>query len=71
MADSVNYQRFKTLVEACERAHPEKNKNSAQTVVGKFWKKMKTDFPAFNQLEEEVRRQTKEWKTLTFGKNLK
>ena len=40
MAVSVNYQDFKTLVEIYERAHPEKNKNTAQTVEGKVLKKM-------------------------------
>ena len=30
MADSVNYQYFKTLVETYERTHPEKNKNTAK-----------------------------------------
>ena len=50
MADSVNYQHFITLVGAYERAYPEKNKNAAQTAVGKVWKKMKTDFPPADEL---------------------
>ena len=57
MADSsVNYQHFKTLLETYERVRPEKNKNTAQTIIGKVWKKMKTDFLAAVELEEEVRR---------------
>lgn len=63
MAGSVNYQHFKTLVEAQERVHSEKNKNTALTAVGKFWKEMKADFTANDELEEEVRKQVNEWKT--------
>ena len=51
MTDSVNYQHFKTIVEAYEKAHPEKNKNTGQTAVGKVWKKMKADFPAADELD--------------------
>ena len=54
MADSVNYQHFKNLVEAYERAHSEKNKNTFETAVGKVWKKMKADFPAVDELEEKI-----------------
>ena len=71
MADSVNYQHFITLVGAYERAHPEKNKNAAQPAVGKVWKKMKTDFPAADELEEEVKRQANKWKTLLFTEKSK
>ena len=56
MTDSVNCQHFKTLMEANERAHPEKNKSNVQTVIGKVWKKMEADFPPADELEEEVRR---------------
>ena len=56
MTDSVNYQHFKTLMEAYERAHPEKNNSNVQTVIGKVWKKMEADFPPVDELEEEVRR---------------
>ena len=71
MADSVNYRHGKTLVEAFEEAHPEKGKNAAQIAVGNVWKKMKVDFPATDELEEEVRRQANEWKTLSFTKKCK
>ena len=66
MADSVSYQHFKNLVEAYERVHLEKNKNTSKTAVGKVWKKMNADFPAADQLEQVVRRQANEWKTLSF-----
>ena len=64
MADSVNYQHFGNLVEACERVHLEENKNASQTTIEKVWKKMKADFHAVDELEEVVRRQANEWKTL-------
>ena len=58
MADSLNYQYFKALLEEIyERAHPQKNENTAQTALGKVWKKMKADFSVTDELEEEVRRQ--------------
>ena len=57
MADSVNCQNFRTLVEAFERIHAEKNKNTAHNAEGKVCKKMKADFPAANELGERVRRQ--------------
>ena len=33
MANSVNYQHFKTLLNAYEKAYPEKNKNACQNYV--------------------------------------
>ena len=71
MPDSANYQYFKTLREAYGRAHPEKKKANAQTSVGKVWQKMKADFAVADELQEEVKRQAHDWKTLTFTKNLK
>ena len=68
MADSVNYQHFRNLVEAYERAYSEKNKKISKTAVEKFWKKMKADVPAADEIEEVVRRQVNEWKTLSFTK---
>ena len=44
---------------------------TAQTAVGKVWKKMETNFPAVDKLEEEVRRQANEWETLSFTKKIK
>ena len=71
MTDSAKYQYFKVLLEACERDHPEKNKNTAQTAVGKVWKNMKADFPVADEPKEEVRRQANKWKTLSFTKKYK
>ena len=71
MADSVNYQHFRNLVEACERVHSEENQNASQTAVEKVWKKMKADFHAVDELEEVVRRQANEWKTLQFTQKSK
>ena len=51
---------------AYERTPPDKNKNAAQTAVGKVWKKMKADFTAADELEKEVKRQANKWKTLSF-----
>ena len=56
MVDSVNYQHFKNLMEAHERAHSEKNMNTAYTPIGNVWKKLKADFAAANKLEEVVSR---------------
>ena len=71
MAGSINYEHFKNVVEAYERAHLEKNKNRSRTAVGKVWKKMKADFFAADELEEVVRRrQANKWKTLSFAKKL-
>ena len=70
MADSVNYHHFKTLVGAYKTAHPVKNKNVAQTAVGKVWKKMKTDFLVADELEEEAKRQANEWETLSCTKKI-
>ena len=55
MTDPIDYQHFKTLVETYERADPEKNENTAQTAVGKVWKKVKADFLAVDELEDKVR----------------
>ena len=47
------------------------NKNTSQFVVGKVWNKMRAGFPTPDELEEVVRRQAKEWKTLSFTKKSK
>ena len=52
-------------------AHPEKDKNTAQVTVAKIWKKMKMDFSTANELDAEVKRQSNEWKTLSFTKKTK
>ena len=53
---------------AYRRAHLE---NAAQTAVGKVWKKMKADFPAADELEEEMKSQANVWETLSFTKKSK
>ena len=69
MAGSINYEHFKNVVEAYERTHLEKSKNTSRTAVGKVWKKMKADFFAPGELEEVVRRrQANKLKTLSFAK---
>ena len=44
MANFVNYHHFKTLLNAYERAYPEKNKNASQNAVAEIWKNMKKDY---------------------------
>ena len=46
MANSVNYQHFKTLLNVYEKAYPEKNKNACQNAVAEIWKNMKKDYPS-------------------------
>ena len=58
-------------MEAYETAHIEKNKNTAQTSVIIFWKKMKANFPTANELGEELRRQANEGKIYRLQKSLK
>ena len=41
MTNSVSYQHFKTLLNAYEKAHPEKNKNTCQNAVVEISKNMK------------------------------
>ena len=53
MANSVNY-RFKTLLNAYEKAYPEKNKNTCQNAVAEIWKNMKKDYPSSKELRKEV-----------------
>ena len=36
MANSVNYQHFKTLLNVYEKAYPEKNKNACQNAVAEI-----------------------------------
>ena len=38
MANSVNYQHFKSLLNAYEKAYPEKNKNLVKMLLQKFGK---------------------------------
>ena len=38
MANSVNYQHFKTLLNAYKKAYLEKNKNALQNALAEIWK---------------------------------
>ena len=71
MANSVNYQHFKTLLNAYEKAYPEKNKNACQNAVAEIWKNMKKDYPSFDELRKEVDRKANEWKELSITKKSK
>ena len=68
MEDSVNDQYFQTLLQAFENVDLEKDKNTAQVTVPKIWKKMRMDFSTANELDAEVKRQSNEWKTMSFTK---
>ena len=52
MANSVNYQHFKTLLNAYEKAYPKKNKNACQNAFVEIWKNMKKDqaYPSSDEL---------------------
>ena len=71
MANSVNYKHFKTLLNAYEKAYPEKNKNACQNAVAEIWKNMKKDYPSSDELRKEVDRKTNEWKELSITKKPK
>ena len=71
MANSVNYQHFKTLLNAYKKAYPEKNENACQNDVAKIWKNMKKDYPSFDELRKEVDRKANEWKELSITKKSK
>ena len=64
MANSVNYQHIKTLLNAYEKAYPEKNKNACQNAVAEIQKNMKKDYPSSDELREEADCKANEWKEL-------
>ena len=71
MGNSVNYQHFKTLLNAYEKVYPEKNKNACQNAVAEIWKNMKKDYPSSDELRKEVDRKANEWKELSITKKSK
>ena len=71
MANSVNYKHFKTLLNAYEKAYPEKNKNACQNAVAEIWKNMKKDYPSSDELRKEVDHKANEWKELSITKKSK
>ena len=70
MANSVNYQHFKTLLNACEKAYPEKSKNACQNAVAEIWKNMKKEYPS-SDVRKEIDRKANEWKKLSITKKSK
>ena len=52
MANSANYQHFKTLLNAYEKAYPENCKNTCQNAVAEIWKKLKKDYPSSDELRK-------------------
>ena len=71
MADSVNYQHFKTLFNMYEKAYPEQSKNACQNAVAEVWKNMKKGYPSFDKLRKELDPKSNEWKKLSVTKNPK
>ena len=53
MANPVNCQHFKTLLNAYEKAYPENNKNACQNAEAKIWKNMKKDYPSSDNYEKK------------------
>ena len=43
MGNCVNYQHFKTLMNAYKKVYPEENRNACQNAVAEIWKNMKKD----------------------------
>ena len=71
MANSVNYQHFKTLLNVYKRAYPEKNKNACQNAVAEVWKNTKKYYPSSDELRKEVDRKANESKELSITKKPK
>ena len=53
MANSVSYQHFETLLNAYEKAYPEKNKNTCQNAAVEISKNMKKDYPSSDELRKD------------------
>ena len=71
MANSVNYQHFKTSLNVYEKAHTENNKNACQNAVAEIWKNMKKDYSSSDELRKEVDCKVNEWKELSTTKKFK
>ena len=65
MANSVNYEYFKNLLNVYEKAYPEKNKNACQNAVAEIWKNMKKGYPSSDELREKVDRKANELSELS------
>ena len=68
MGNCVNYQHFKTLLNAYKKVYPEKNRNACQNVVAEIWKNMKKDQPSFDELRKKIDRKADKWKELSISK---
>ena len=68
---TISVDSVKTLLNAYEKAYPEKNKNACQNAVAEIWKNMKKDYPSSDVLRKEVDRKTNEWKELSITKKSK
>ena len=64
MANSVNYQHLKTLLNAYEKAYPQKNKNACENAVAEILKNM-------IELRKEVDRKANKWKELSITEKSK
>ena len=71
MANYVNYQHFKALLNVHEKAYPEKNKNACQNGVAEIWENMKKYYPSSDELQEEVNSKANKWKELSITKKSK
>ena len=71
MANSVNYQHFKILLNVYKRAYPEKNKNACQNAVAEIWKNMKKYYLSSDELRKEIDRKANESKELSITKKPK
>ena len=65
MANSVNYQYSKNLLNVYEKAYPEKNKNACQNAVAEICKNMKKGYPSSDELRKEVDRKANELSELS------
>ena len=47
---TISVDSVKTLLNAYEKAYPEKNKNACQNGVAEIWENMKKDYPSSDEL---------------------
>ena len=71
MGNCVNYQHFKTLLNAYKTVYPEKNRNACQNAVAEIQKNMKKDQPSSDELRKNVDRKADKWNELSITRNSK
>ena len=71
MGNCVNYQHFKTLMNAYKKVYPEENRNACQNAVAEIWKNMKKDQPSSDELRKKVDRKADKWNELSITRNYK